>query len=99
MFEVKDRINNRAGYNCALGSKKGISRHTCVLKDELNIAADNALGAVMSKPGRQSSRKYQKLRKRQDELMSSYKRGNVELFNFSNYHWSFLYTKHEPNYG
>ena len=53
-----------------------------ILKDELNISSDNALHkvAVMSKSKRKVSRKYRKLRRRQDEILNCYKRGNMELY-------------------
>ena len=87
VFNVKDRTNNLAeGYNFALGSKKIISKHpnpytlVSVIKDELNIASDNALTIVMSKPKRCTAKKYTKLENRRKELMRNYDRGNMELF-------------------
>ena len=86
MFKVKTRTNNLAeGYNYALGSKKIISKHPnpytliSVIKDELNIAEDQALVEVMCKTKKKISVKYKKLRERQDSLMKSYSKGNIEL--------------------
>ena len=73
------------GYNYALGSKKIISKHPnpytliSVIKDELNIAEDQALVEVMCKTKKKISVKYKKLREWQDSLMKSYSKGNIEL--------------------
>ena len=87
VFNVKDRTNNLAeGYNYALGAKKVISKHpnpytlVSVIKDELNIASDDALSIVMSKPRRPVSKKFMKLETRRKELMQFYDRGNMELY-------------------
>ncbi len=86
MFKVKTRTNNLAeGYNYALGSKKIISKHPnpytliSVIKDELNIAEDQALVEVMCKTKKKISVKYKKLHERQDSLINFYSKGNIEL--------------------
>ena len=50
-----------------------------VIKDELHIAEDQALVEVMRKTKKKISVKYKKLRERQDSLMKSYSKGNIEL--------------------
>ena len=88
MYEFRgQRTNNLAeGYNFKLGAKSSISKHpnpyllTAIIKDELNIAKDNALVLVMGKTNRRKNTKYETLRKYQDNMMDMYSKDNIELY-------------------
>ena len=53
-----------------------------VIKDEIEIAHETALTMIMTNLKKKKSRKYQKLKTKQDELMLKYSRGNIAVFQY-----------------
>ena len=93
------RTNNICeGFNYKLGAKKSLSKHPNVyvlisaLKDELIVAADNAICELFGKSTKRPKKAYQKNRERQEKMMHRYEKGLIDLYKYQLYMGAYYVT-------